>query len=608
MRWWTNLILTAILIALGCWYYFFDVRGEAVRIEKKSEESRLLPGIVPETVYRLTIARSAATDRTVPVNDAAASIVLSKSGDQWRLEAPLAVPASKTVVESLVREIVELPSTKTLEGGTPDTFGLDHPALTILVASMNAEGVSTDHRIEIGNENPSGQYVYARSSRDDRTRLVSNEIRNRLTRGGDFYRDRRILISRFDSIRELEVHLAGQAPILLSDGPDQWRVAQPVEAPGDVSRISELTGSIQNQEAQAFIDENPSDLARFGLDAPYLTLRVSGSNADDDPESILVGAVSDSGGKFRFAKQASRSVVFTVGNDFVDRFSHDPFTYRNKDVCSFERSEIERIAIEHDGARLTLERQAVDTDTDETWTCVEPRVIPTDSVAVGAYLSDLVYLRGTSTKPDSEDFGELFARITLTPKGTESRAYEIVIGGRPLSGSGRWIRSTGSDVVFGISESDVARLIKSEFDFRDKRIVKLTRDELSDITIENSRGKLRIEAARSRYSIVEPKGYALEQSALDDIAWNLLNLTMVRIASESVENQAEYGLVPAGLTIGIGQKNGTRMHILLGRTTDDGKSVFGMVKDIPVVFEISRESVAELIKLQDSDLSAATPS
>ncbi len=608
MRWWTNLILAVILIGLGCWYYFYDVRGEAARIEKKGEESRLLPGVVPETVFRLTITRSAATDRTTPVNDASASIVISKSGDQWRLEAPLAVPASKSVVDSLVSEIVEMKSIRTLHGGTPDTFGLDHPALTIVVASMNAAGASTDYRIEVGNDNPSGQYVYARSSLGDGTMLVPKEIRSRLTKGGDFYRDRRILISHFDSIREIEWTLNGLSPILLSGGPDQWRVAKPIEAPGDVSRITELTGSLQNQEAAAFIDENPADIARFGLDNPYLTLRVTGNNPDDDSESILIGSVSDSGGKFRYAKQASRSVVFTVANDFLDRFSNDPFVYRNKDVCSFERSEIERIAIEHGGNRITLERQVAEVDTDEKWNCVEPRVIPTDSVAVGAYLSDLSYLRGTSTKPDSEDFGDMFARITLTPKGTESRAYEILIGGRQSSGSGRWIRSTGSDVVFGISESDVERLMKSEFDFRDKRIISITRDQISDIMIDNARGKLRIEASRSRYSITEPKGYSLDQSALDDIVWNLLNLTMVRIASESVEKMEEFGLEPAGLTIEIGQKDGTRTRLMLGRTTDDGKNIFGMVKDIPIVFEIARDSVAELLKLKDTDLTAGAVS
>lgn len=606
MRWQSNLILVLVLLALASWYYFYDVRGEKLRSEADAEQSRLFPGVSADSVIRFEIRRHAMTDTPVSGSTFNSTSILSfsRSADLWMMDTPVATYANTTSIASLISEIVDLKSQKKLEIESMDSVGLDKPAIEIMFTTMSSDGTTREHHLRLGRDNPSAQFLYANVLGTEATVLVTNSLKPKLTKGTDFYRDRRILISRFDTIQSIEFKLGDNPAIQFEGGADLWTITKPSAAPGDTARISEIANLLQSQEIQSFIEDNPVNLEKYGLNAPHLVIRVAGVN-QSETEEIRVGSVSDRGGKFRFAHQPSRNVVFTVTEEFVSKFVQDTFTYRNKDVCSFERSEIIRITLDHSDSHLVIENRKDEDGADE-WHCIEPRSIPTDNVAVGALLSDIAYLRGTSIKPDDVDFGEEFAKITLQSKASNASEIILTIGSKTPASTGRWIKSSGNNVIFEASDADISRLLKTEFDLRDKTLVKIPRDELESIVIENQTGRLSIKALKGRYVVEEPVTFKMDQASVDELAWSLLNVKMAAVVSESNDDMKSFGLDQPVLTIDIQQRNGTHTRLFLGKTTDDQREIYVSIKDMQIIASVKIDSISDLVRLATADFGKQT--
>src|SRR5215207_6649416 len=68
-----------------------------------------------------------------------------------------------------------------------------------------------------------------------------------------------------DKIEELTIKSeSGEQTTLKKSGTD-WQIAQPVTGPTDGSEVTAITTGLAGLEQQRLIDENPSDLAEYGL-------------------------------------------------------------------------------------------------------------------------------------------------------------------------------------------------------------------------------------------------------------------------------------------------------------------------------------------------------
>jgi len=76
MRWQTTAILAAILIAVGAFYYVYDVRMAPEREKEAARKGRLWT-IEPADVNEVTIRRSSDT------------LTLKREGDRWQMLGPV---------------------------------------------------------------------------------------------------------------------------------------------------------------------------------------------------------------------------------------------------------------------------------------------------------------------------------------------------------------------------------------------------------------------------------------------------------------------------------------------------------------------------------------
>ena len=118
-------------------------------------------------------------------------------------------------------------------------------------------------------------------------------------------RDKKIL--KFDRDKADSLVLAkGASSIEMSRSGSEWKVVKPVPSRSDYSAIEGFLTRLSSSNMSKLIEENPKDLAKYGLDKPAMTVTIGAGSA----KTVLeVGKAKDGE---TYAKDASRPIVFMV--------------------------------------------------------------------------------------------------------------------------------------------------------------------------------------------------------------------------------------------------------------------------------------------------------
>ena len=134
-------------------------------------------------------------------------------------------------------------------------------------------------------------------------------------------------------------------------------------ADADATQVASMTSSLASLEVQRVVEENPGDLAQYGLDRPRIDVafRVRGQK---EFQRLLIGEKAPAGGDI-YAKTPDQSRVFLISSFLDTTFAKTPFDLRDKTVLKFERDRADALSAELD--RLQREEiEPVDVDAGST--------------------------------------------------------------------------------------------------------------------------------------------------------------------------------------------------------------------------------------------------
>ena len=78
-----------------------------------------------------------------------------------------------------------------------------------------------------------------------------------------------------DKISEIRLTAQGEATLLRKEK-DGWKLVEPVAAEADPPEVIGMATNITGVESVGVVDENPTDLAQFGLDKPAIKVEFKG--------------------------------------------------------------------------------------------------------------------------------------------------------------------------------------------------------------------------------------------------------------------------------------------------------------------------------------------
>jgi hypothetical protein len=315
---------------------------------KKAEEGKLLAGVSPADVTRVTI------DRRQPAESRLVFERVDK--ERWKLDEPYPAAVDSRKVENLVSDVVNARTvTKGADlTGNPAQFGLDNPSLSVTVDAGGKTTTVNFGKVTLGTADSS--FVYANSSRERSPVAVKRSSLSGLLRDLPDAKTAGDLFKSVGEYRSQDLLLAGESfnainvvsSIRLKDEKGEvvlnktsggtWQFEKPAgygdadvegdpmaagmgAVPTGVRTLLTDLAAIRVNSGDDFI-ENVTDFKQYGLEPPAgprieVVRQAKGENAAPVTESVAVGKKEEKGDKV-FVRPGNEHVVAKVSATAVE--------------------------------------------------------------------------------------------------------------------------------------------------------------------------------------------------------------------------------------------------------------------------------------------------
>jgi len=624
MRYTTTLVLALVVIAAAFIIYAYRDRltGEAKPPEKPTEAKALLEKVAMDDIVSATLEERAADGQTK------AKFALKKTQGQWRLAEPLDYPADNYEVDRLVRAAVDGKYRQTVEAGAKDqpalaALGLDPvPYRLTLETAARGETPARTISLEIGKPSAIGEGLYVRVDESSKVVVLDRaDLLERVREKIDTYRSHDLVTLGRDEIVRIALDgEKGRAELDRSPSDrGRWIIGQPSPARADPEAVSGLTRAVLGLTVKDFIEDNPRDLARYGLAQPRLavtlwkegpppTKRAGGGpdlNAENGPApkpEPVIAATLKFGGWADLKHDAvylltgdSKHVV-SVNAAVLKDLARGPADLRDKHVLAADATRATQIAVRlptrlatagHDVEYMLIRDGA-------GWKVQVPGrpVEKADVTAVEALLKELADLKVLYFAEGGQaDLAKGFApqgSVRLTIEG-EAAPQGFEIGG--AEGVPPLVKNVREDWIGRINEKSLTYLRKDWLDYLDRQVFAVEARDAAEVAIRTSDRQVVLRKKDGPWRLAEPIEAEPDPTYLADLFKKIRNLTCDRYVAVTKDFKT-YGLEPGQVTLtvtaaarpGRGEKPATKtLRLAHG---EKGKIV-GRAEGSDLVFEVA---------------------
>ncbi|MHA2611039.1 MAG: DUF4340 domain-containing protein [bacterium JZ-2024 1] len=257
-------IALVVFLALAAYVYFYEIRY-LQRKEKKTEEQKKV----------FTIPKKEITEMEFAYPDGE-RIVVRKTGEDWRLIAPLSVDASDQELEYLAGRAEEMKMKEKITEKNLEEFGLSHPALVVTIKDSHGKS----EQVSFGKKAPVGWSVYARRGED--IFLTEEAFYTNFRVDVDKLRERRLFHFSSDSVQSLSIHTPEKSFTIQKEGDLLWLI-EPERKPASRTAWDNFLRTLEYLEVSSFstASVNPSALS---LEPPLYTLSVTFSAKKEEQD------------------------------------------------------------------------------------------------------------------------------------------------------------------------------------------------------------------------------------------------------------------------------------------------------------------------------------
>jgi hypothetical protein len=354
----------------------------------------------------------------------------------------------------------------------------------------------------------------------------------------------------------------GEAMRLVKQG-RAWALTLPQAAPAATSEVDSLLGSLVSLEASATANENPTNLADYGLATPRLTVgfRVAGAS-----QALSLALGSDVPGRDQtFAKLTTSPRVFTIASYLRGTFEKKPFDLRDRALLHLQRDAVTSLEVVGPEGSYTAAKGEQD-----AWAFTQPLATAADRWSVDRLLGSLESLRMESiaaeAAKDLKPFGLVKPTRVVTLGLKDGNKKVLEIGSAAPEGK-LYAREAGSTLVAIIPSRLGDDLKKGMADLRAKRLLDVSAYDVEGFDLDA--GGVKKTYARSTSKDKEGiEGYKWKRTAPDahDLDTNRVQDALFKIggveAAEFVDQPqppAAYGLDQPALriTLRLAKSNAT---------------------------------------------------
>ena len=429
------------------------------QISKKPEEfrDRKLTDTIATQVTRLSL------------KTAAGEMELQKQGDHWQIVKPLRARADDQKVNDLIAQITTSRIAQFVadDAGDLHPYGLTEPRGTVTIFTVNdkSDGRSDSSRGEQGQILQIGgvpekqkDQVYVRFAPRKFVYALPNKIETILSTRPNDLRDRHLV--RFDQnqLDRITIDAPGKTKTVLARKDQNWAIVNRNNRAANAAEARRLIDLLAGEQVTNFVADVASDLPKYGLDKPQLTVTLSSfasentaeTNAGEHPLATIAFGKID--GENIFVRVGDEPFVVAVRRSTLDNIFADPLQWQDLTIFKFKPEQIHRLSL------FTHHEQSLIRGANNQWQWVTGNG-PINTVNVQSLVNTLASLHAVrwiaNIPPPAFDKPQLVATFTTSPD--DKTQHKLTIGGP--SADGPSVAQTGEhEGTFVISNSDLSAL------------------------------------------------------------------------------------------------------------------------------------------------------
>jgi hypothetical protein len=389
-------------------------------------------------------------------------------------------------------------------------------------------------------------------------------------------------ISKFDLKKNGAEQVGGER-----NSAGQWHLTSPTPLAADQSAVASLLGTFSSLSSERLVEDEASNLAPYGLDAPKLEVDLT--QKDNKTQKLLLGDDTPAGNGI-YAKLDGDPRVFTVpkyDRTSIDKSAND---LRDKRLLTLESDKISQVDL------VTKKQEIAFGRNKDEWQIIKPKPLRADSGEVDELVRALTNARmelGASDDPKKN--GPLFAAATpvATAKVTaESGTQELQIR---KSKDDYYAKSSAVEGIYKVASTLGQAVGKNPEDFRNKKLFDIGSDDPNKIEIRN--GSKTYFLTRSGEDWWSGSAKKMDASTAQDLIDKIRDLS----ASKFVDSGFTAALI--GLT--ITSNDGKRVEKV--SISKAGDHYIAKRENDPTFYQLDSKAVDDLNKSADDLKPAAVP-
>jgi hypothetical protein len=415
----TTLILLVIVVAMALWIKFYESK------KPNTEERKRLAGNVvnfeEENLEGIVILNG--DDR----------IELRKSGDKWRLEAPIKDQADSSLVDALVAALGSWQKDQTIpeeeiekDKGRLEEYDLEKPKLRVKLL-----GKEMPPEILFGKDAALEGKMYVRLENSKDSFLVSQRVKTNVTKKAEEFRDRKLTDLSTLQVNRVALKTPAGEMELQKQG-ENWEITRPLRARADNQKVADLISQVTAARIQQFVAEAGGDLQPYGLTEPRGSITLFKQDGNEG-QTLQIGGTPPEQQDQVYVRFSARNFVYTLPKKIEEVLNTKPADLRDKHLVRFDTNVLDRITIDAQGKGKTVLARK-----DQGWTIASRENQPANSAEVTRLLDTLKNEQVTRFVEDvASDLAKYGLdrpqlQVTLSSFASENTA-ETAAGEKPIA-------------------------------------------------------------------------------------------------------------------------------------------------------------------------------
>lgn len=512
MNFHTTIVLLILLITVGAWFVLSgeldrEATYEVERRERKEEKAtgkRLFDSgdRFEENVRRFTIETDEGT------------ATFAKEGDDWWQTEPVRFRLTSWNVGNVPTDLGGLRSVRRFTPGVDGSPSMEKiqlapKPLAMITLTAERDGAESRHTVKLGRKSIGG-VAYAMAGDTGDVHVVNDDLHDRiLDKAFSSWRDKSIKSPKEGQVDQVVIE-RGDGTITLAKADGNWIFQSPHAGRADRSAVETLLNDIGGFYIKDFVIDRPDDPSLYGLATPTHAIRIrrpappaadevaldnddasgeTSSPTDAEPtlSTLRIGGPQDMEHEAFYATWAEGAeggdVVFTLGKSSVENLDKTVDDFRDARVTPIEASEVRQIRLERTGAGAVHFLQ-----TDGSWAfdaSIDPG-FPADHDAVQDLADNIAAAKADAYRIDAVPEGDPLATVTL---GALARSEPDLIRIHDAGEGTQYLVLRNNEATgYLVANDALDTLFQPMRTWRDRRILELDADQISQVTVEHGDG------------------------------------------------------------------------------------------------------------------------